>query len=209
MAEIREIPGGAEESICLLPFRRLTNFRIFSCVSLDLSSSTTPLKEDFFFVRPHSPPNLVASNCSFSFAGLLNSTFVSFANQLSKQLVQLQAVDLCPSQIKVDCHSSNTTVEGFDADDPYIESFWKILSSFDIFQKQKFLKFVTGSDRAPAFGLKEIRMSVQKNGVEPTERLPTAYTCFSVLLLPRYASCEKLQRLLLRAIDESEGFGLQ
>ncbi|CBZ50106.1 putative ubiquitin-transferase domain containing protein [Neospora caninum Liverpool] len=100
-------------------------------------------------------------------------------------------------------------LEGFEADDPYIESFWKIVLSFDIFQKQKFLKFVTGSDRSPAFGLKEIRMTLQKNGGEPTERLPTAYTCFNVLLLPRYASSEKLQLLLLRAIDESEGFGLQ
>lgn len=34
--------------------------------------------------------------------------------------------------------------EGYEADDPYIESFWQILFHFDIFQKQKFLKFVTG-----------------------------------------------------------------
>ncbi|PFH35367.1 HECT-domain (ubiquitin-transferase) domain-containing protein [Besnoitia besnoiti] len=100
-------------------------------------------------------------------------------------------------------------LEGYEAGDPYLDSFWEILLSFDLFQKQKFLKFVTGSDRSPAFGLKEIRMTIQRNGGEPTERLPTAYTCFHVLLLPRYESKDKLQRLLLRAIDESEGFGMQ
>ncbi|RQX74853.1 HECT-domain (ubiquitin-transferase) domain-containing protein [Toxoplasma gondii CAST] len=135
---------------------------------------------------------------------LCSSPLTSQLSGLELQLLICGTPELDFRQLR-----ESAKVEGFDADDPYIESFWKILSSFDIFQKQKFLKFVTGSDRAPAFGLKEIRMSVQKNGVEPTERLPTAYTCFSVLLLPRYASCEKLQRLLLRAIDESEGFGLQ
>ncbi|KEP63071.1 UNVERIFIED_CONTAM: HECT-domain (ubiquitin-transferase) domain-containing protein [Hammondia hammondi] len=135
---------------------------------------------------------------------LCSSPLTSQLSGLELQLLICGTPDLDFRQLR-----ESAKVEGFDADDPYIDSFWKILSSFDIFQKQKFLKFVTGSDRAPAFGLKEIRMTVQKNGVEPTERLPTAYTCFSVLLLPRYASSEKLQRLLLRAIDESEGFGLQ
>lgn len=72
-----------------------------------------------------------------------------------------------------------------------------------------FLLCVLGSDRSPAFGLKEIHMTIQKNGGEPTDRLPTAYTCFNVLLLPRYASKEKLKRLIYRAIEDSEGFGLQ
>ncbi|CDJ46668.1 hypothetical protein EBH_0067780 [Eimeria brunetti] len=99
--------------------------------------------------------------------------------------------------------------EGYSPDEPYIQSLWEILFSFDIFQKQNFLKFVTGSERSPAFGLKELRLSVNKNGAEPTERLPTAFTCFCTLLLPHYASKNKLQRLLTTAIEASEGFGLQ
>lgn len=67
----------------------------------------------------------------------------------------------------------------------------------------------TGSDRSPAFGLKELHMVVQKNGAEPTERLPTSYTCFCTLLLPEYATKEKLERLLTIAVEASEGFGLQ
>ena len=50
-------------------------------------------------------------------------------------------------------------------------------------------------------------MQVQKNGTAD-ERLPTAYTCFSMLLLPLYTSAEVLRSRLLQAIQETQGFGL-
>lgn len=52
-------------------------------------------------------------------------------------------------------------------------------------------------------------MTIQKNGGEPTERLPTSFTCFCTFLLPEYGTKEKLERLLTIAIEASEGFGLQ
>ena len=39
-------------------------------------------------------------------------------------------------------------------------------------------------------------------------RLPTAHTCFNVLLLPKYSSVEKLRERLLKAISNAKGFGL-
>jgi hypothetical protein len=39
--------------------------------------------------------------------------------------------------------------------------------------------------------------------------LPTAHTCFNHLLLPEYSSKEKLERMLLMALDNAEGFGLR
>ncbi|CAJ1386283.1 unnamed protein product [Effrenium voratum] len=99
--------------------------------------------------------------------------------------------------------------EGYSKEDPYVEDFWKILESFDVEQLKKFLCFTTGTDRAPLGGLKEVTMIVQKHGVEPTNRLPTAQTCFNLLLLPRYESANKMEQLLLLAIENSEGFGLQ
>ena len=48
-----------------------------------------------------------------------------------------------------------------------------------------------------------------KNGVEPEDRLPTAFTCFNLLLLPQYESKEKLKRKLLKAISNRHGFGLR
>ncbi len=42
-----------------------------------------------------------------------------------------------------------------------------------------------------------------------SERLPSAHTCFNVLLLPDYASQAKLRAKLLTAIDNAQGFGLK
>jgi ubiquitin-protein ligase E3 A len=39
-------------------------------------------------------------------------------------------------------------------------------------------------------------------------RLPTAHTCFNVLLLPDYESKSKLRDRLLKAITYSKGFGM-
>lgn len=43
--------------------------------------------------------------------------------------------------------------------------------------RKRFLSFVTGSDLAPVGGLQELQLVIQRNGEEPTERLPTAHTC--------------------------------
>lgn len=39
-------------------------------------------------------------------------------------------------------------------------------------------------------------------------RLPTAHTCFNVLLLPEYSNKEKLEERLLKAVSNAKGFGL-
>lgn len=41
-----------------------------------------------------------------------------------------------------------------------------------------------------------------------SSRLPTAHTCFNVLLLPEYSNKEKLEERLLKAINYSKGFGM-
>lgn len=57
-------------------------------------------------------------------------------------------------------------------------------------------------------GLGKLRMLIQRSGRD-SDSLPTAHTCFNVLLLPEYTSEDKLRRKLLLAIDNAEGFGLQ
>ena len=39
-------------------------------------------------------------------------------------------------------------------------------------------------------------------------RLPTAHTCFNVLLLPDYNTKAKLEERMLKAINYSKGFGM-
>ena len=48
---------------------------------------------------------------------------------------------------------------------------------------------------------------ISRNGPH-SERLPTAHTCFNHLLLPEYKDRESLQKCLLTAINNAEGFGL-
>ena len=89
---------------------------------------------------------------------------------------------------------------------------WKteVLHNFDFEQKKKFLRFCTGADRAPIGGLKNLepKFKIQRNGPDKVS-LPTSATCFNTLLLPEYDSKLKLKRLLLVAIENASGFGLQ
>lgn len=93
--------------------------------------------------------------------------------------------------------------------DGYLDDFWDILLSSDEMRKRQFLNFVTSSDLAPVGGLERLELKIQRNGGEPTNQLPTSHTCFNLLMLPEYESKEKLRKLLLLAIENAEGFGLQ
>jgi hypothetical protein len=94
-----------------------------------------------------------------------------------------------------------------DEEKQYLDSFWRIVTSFNEEQRRKFAVFVSSSARAPLKGWADFGIQVQKNGTGD-ERMPTAYTCFSLLLLPMYTSEELLHTRLLHAIDETQGFGL-
>ena len=88
----------------------------------------------------------------------------------------------------------------------------------DLEDKRRLLQFTTGSDRIPVGGLAKLRLTIAKNGSDSERlekctllllcltkfirRLPTAHTCFNVLLLPEYSSKEKLHDLLMKAIKE-------
>jgi len=97
---------------------------------------------------------------------------------------------------------------GYLANEAYMDLLWSVLLGFDEAQKRQFLHFATGSTLAPLAGLQHLRLTIQRNGGEPCDSLPTSHTCFNSLLLPCYGSREKLERSLLTAIRNAEGFGL-
>lgn len=101
-----------------------------------------------------------------------------------------------------------TEYEGYSRESDTIINLWNVLHSFDENQKKKFLKFVTGSDRAPINGLGSMKFTVARNGGD-SERLVTANTCYNHLLLPPYSTLDKMRRLILLAIENAEGFGLR
>jgi len=125
--------------------------------------------------------------------------------------VQLEKI-VCGGTIPVDAAAiqRGSSHEGWTSEEQsdYLPIFWEVLSDFTEAQKVQFVVFVTASDRVPLRGWQDLGLIVQKNGVGD-ERLPTAYTCFSQLLLPRYTCRERLRSNLLSAIANSEGFGLR
>ncbi|ORX45657.1 HECT-domain-containing protein [Hesseltinella vesiculosa] len=96
---------------------------------------------------------------------------------------------------------------GWTEDSPIIRHFWDIVHHFSYEEKKKLLFFATGSDRAPIGGLGKLQFVIAKNGGD-SDRLPTAHTCYNVLLLCEYGSKEKLQDRLLTSISNAEGFGM-
>ena len=96
--------------------------------------------------------------------------------------------------------------DGFNNDHPTIRDFWDIVGSFAVEQKRQLLEFVTASDRIPVNGVKSIMFVIQRNGVSDS-RLPTSMTCFGRLLLPQYSTKAVLEEKLIKAVENSKGFG--
>ncbi|GBP48230.1 Ubiquitin-protein ligase E3A [Eumeta japonica] len=92
---------------------------------------------------------------------------------------------------------------GYTAESQTIKDFWDIVHSLSLDDKRKLLQFTTGSDRVPVGGLSHLKLIIARNGPD-SDRLPTAHTCFNVLLLPEYNSKDKLQDRLMKAISYSK-----
>eukprot|EP00051_Salpingoeca_urceolata_P000007 m.32341 g.32341 ORF g.32341 m.32341 type:complete len:746 (+) comp10011_c0_seq2:184-2421(+) len=97
---------------------------------------------------------------------------------------------------------------GYEPETPVIQWFWELVKNeFSEEDKKQLLFFSTGSDRVPVGGLSKLKFVIGKQGPD-SDRLPSAHTCFNVLLLPEYSAKDKLDRLLRNAIRHAEGFGM-
>uniref|UniRef100_A0A158QCF5 HECT-type E3 ubiquitin transferase n=1 Tax=Hymenolepis diminuta TaxID=6216 RepID=A0A158QCF5_HYMDI len=101
-----------------------------------------------------------------------------------------------------------TEYEGdYNTETPIIRQFWSVVHSMSEEEQRRLLQFATGTDRIPVGGMSRMKFVIARQGPD-SDRLPTAHTCFNVLLLPEYSSQEKLERCLRTAIDYSKGFGM-
>ncbi|EHA56700.1 hypothetical protein MGG_11888 [Pyricularia oryzae 70-15] len=97
---------------------------------------------------------------------------------------------------------------GWDASHRTVRDFWSVVRKFDDSMRRKLLEFVTASDRVPVGGLKNLQFVIQRNGEEDEGgHLPTAYTCYGILLLPQYRDKEVLRERLCMALGNAQGFG--
>lgn len=101
-----------------------------------------------------------------------------------------------------------TEYEGdYSAETIVIRQFWSVVHAMTEEEQRKLLQFTTGTDRIPVGGMSRMKFVIARQGPD-SDRLPTAHTCFNVLLLPEYSSKEKLERCLRVAITYSKGFGM-
>ncbi|KAJ1909864.1 ubiquitin-protein ligase (E3) [Tieghemiomyces parasiticus] len=110
----------------------------------------------------------------------------------------------------VDLQAHTVYAGDYTADHPVIQSFWRVLRSFDETDKQRLLRFVTSCSRPPLLGFKEIspKPCVRSAGSESADRLPTASTCVNLLKLPPFPDDETMRTKLLYAIRAESGFDL-
>lgn len=138
-------------------------------------------------------------------AGILAMMNGNFVSKVSAS--ELETLVVGEVELDFQAMRSSTRYEGYTSDSQVVKWLWEVLFSFDTSNRQKFLSFVCGSDRAPIGGLGNLKLLIQRSSGD-SDRLPTAHTCFNVLLLPEYATREKLETLLSVAINNSTGFGL-
>ncbi|KAF6780311.1 hypothetical protein AHF37_00244 [Paragonimus kellicotti] len=100
-----------------------------------------------------------------------------------------------------------TNYDDYTAESPVIRNFWHVVHNMTSDQQRQLLQFTTGSDRIPVGGMSKMKFTIARQGAD-AERLPTAHTCFNILLLPDYPTLEQLRRLLLLAITYCKGFGM-
>ncbi len=90
-----------------------------------------------------------------------------------------------------------------------MELFWEVLQSMSNADRQKVLKFVTSTPRAPLLGFSHLnpRFSIRDSSSDE-DRLPSTSTCANLLKLPRYTHARTLREKLLYAINSGSGFDL-
>ncbi|KAI6114349.1 hypothetical protein F5141DRAFT_706205 [Pisolithus sp. B1] len=117
-------------------------------------------------------------------------------------------------EIDTDDWISYTDYRGYEKTDKVIEWFWQVVRSWPAERKSRLLQFVTGTSRVPVNGFKDLqgsdgprRFTIDKSG-DPSQ-LPRSHTCFNRIELPPYEDYASLEKKLLFAIEETEGFGVE
>jgi ubiquitin-protein ligase E3 A len=174
----------------------------------DSISVTSENKEEYvkMYVKWHLEESIHAQYDGFErgFMKIMENATLDF---LSPEELELLVVG--SPELDFDALEENTTYEGYEKDDAVIQHLWSFLKHAEDDTKLMFLKFTTGSSRAPIGGLGKLRFKIQKNG-DNTSQLPTSHTCFNTLLLPNYGdNFDQVADRMGRAVLECEGFGLQ
>lgn len=101
------------------------------------------------------------------------------------------------------------TIGDDNLEHPTVQLFWQVMREMSSDEKQKVIRFVTSTPRAPLLGFSHLhpRFSIRDSS-EDQDRLPSTSTCVNLLKLPRYSTAGVLRSKLLYAVSSGAGFDL-
>ncbi|KAJ5929078.1 hypothetical protein N7454_006926 [Penicillium verhagenii] len=142
---------------------------------------------------------------------IIQPSWLSMFNQSELQtLVSGETGDIDVEDLRRNTQYGGVYVIGDDNQEhPTIKIFWKVLHQMTTEERQKVLRFVTSTPRAPLLGFSHLhpRFSIRDSSEDQT-RLPSTSTCVNLLKLPRYSNAETLRTKLLYAVSSGAGFDL-
>ncbi|KAE8353154.1 hypothetical protein BDV28DRAFT_148347 [Aspergillus coremiiformis] len=142
---------------------------------------------------------------------IIQPSWLSMFNQSELQtLVSGESGDIDVSDLRQNTQYGGVYTIGDDREEhPTIKLFWEVMQKMNNEERQKVLRFVTSTPRAPLLGFSHLnpRFSIRDSS-EDQERLPSTSTCVNLLKLPRYTSADILREKLLYAINSGAGFDL-
>ncbi|KLJ13301.1 ubiquitin-protein ligase E3 C [Blastomyces silverae] len=142
---------------------------------------------------------------------IIQPSWLSMFNQSELQtLIGGDAGEIDVADLRRNTVYSGVYVVGDDNQEhPTIRLFWEVMQGMTNADRQKLLKFVTSTPRAPLLGFSHLnpRFSIRDSSADE-ERLPSTSTCANLLKLPRYTRRDTLREKLMYAINAGAGFDL-
>lgn len=142
---------------------------------------------------------------------IIQPSWLSMFNQAELQtLVGGESGDIDVADLRRNTQYGGLYVIGDDQQEhPTIQLFWEVMLKMKNEERQRVLKFVTSTPRAPLLGFSHLnpRFSIRDSS-EDQERLPSTSTCVNLLKLPRYSSADAMREKLLYAVNSGAGFDL-
>lgn len=189
LVQVPLCPDGEKRAVTNANRREFVNLYVRYLLDTAVARQFEPFKRGFFTV------------CGGNALSLFRPEEIELLVRGSDEpldIASLQAVSVC----------ENWGVPNPSETELVIQWFWQTFIVADPKDQRKLLSFITGSDRIPAMGATSLVIKISCLG-DDCQRFPVARTCFNMLSLWRYSSRQKLETMLWRAVNESEGFGLK
>ncbi|OOF97202.1 hypothetical protein ASPCADRAFT_128903 [Aspergillus carbonarius ITEM 5010] len=142
---------------------------------------------------------------------VIQPSWLSMFNQTELQtLVSGDSGDIDVADLRRNTLYGGVYTIGDDKEEhPTVKLFWEVMEKMSNAERQKVLRFVTSTPRAPLLGFSHLnpRFSIRDSS-EDQERLPSTSTCVNLLKLPRYTNADTLREKLLYAVNSGAGFDL-